>query len=84
MVGEEGSNGVITNMKGNHVAVYDGLNNSRTYQVVGSHYDRLTRKCYFWVYSMPYDSTSSGDYLYDNRLLCFDENTELVSLIFLD
>ncbi len=83
MIGEEGQNGVVTNMKGNHLARYT-FNYANVHQVVGSYYNRLTRKCYYWVFSQPYDYTTSDDYIYDNHLLCFDEDTETITNIFTD
>lgn len=83
MVAHDGQNGVIENMKGNHLCSYP-LTLSRAYLVGGSYYDRLTRKCYYLVFSQPYDSTTSGDYLYDNHLLCFNEDTEVITNIFTD
>jgi hypothetical protein len=83
IVGVEGSNGVIENMKGNSLATYT-LNKSHTYQVVGSHYNQLTRKCYYFLFSQPYDSDGSGDYLYDNHLLEYDEDLKTIKNIFTD
>ena len=83
LMGEEGNNGVITNAKGNRLATYV-LNRSHTYQVVGSYYNQLTRKVYYLVYSAPYDWSGSGDYIYDNHLLEFNEDTEVITNIFTD
>ena len=83
LMGVEGSNGVIENAKGNRLATYV-LNLSHTYQVVGSHYNQLTRKVYYLVYSAPYDWSGSGDYIYDNHLLEFNEDTEVITNIFTD
>ncbi len=83
LVGEDGSNGVITNSKGNRLATYP-LINSNAYQVLGSYYNKLTRKCYYWVFSQPHDYTSSDDYIYDNNLLVFDEDTKVIQLVFHD
>ncbi len=82
-VSEDGSNGIVENMRGNHLATYD-LNIANVYQVNGSYYNRLTRKCYFFVFSQPHDITSSDEYEYDNHLLCFDEKTEVITNIFTD
>lgn len=111
LVGEDGANGVITNMLGNSrtVDISDHeLILSHTYQVVGSYYNRLTRRVYYFIFSQPYEiptstttsSTStttttddgtglvidytSGDFQYDNRLLCYYEDTQELDLIFID
>lgn len=83
LIGEDGSNGVITNLKGNEVVSYD-LGNSNTYFVLGSCYDALTRNVYYFIFSQPYDTTGSDDYEYDNRLLQFNEDDETITLIFRD
>jgi hypothetical protein len=83
MIGEEGSNGVIVNMKGNSLTTYT-LNLSNTYQVIGSHYNQLTRKAYYFIYSQPYDWSGSGDYIYDNHLLEYNEDTNVITNIFTD
>lgn len=83
MHGTDGSNGVVENMKGNHVSSYP-LNLSNCYQVQGGYYDRLTRKVYYLIMSQPYDWSGSDDYIYDNHLLCFNEDTEEITNIFTD
>jgi hypothetical protein len=82
-VSHDGSVGIIENMKGNHLAKYE-LSLSNVYRVGGSTYDRLNRCIYFFVFSQPFDTTSSGDYEYDNKLLKFNEDTETIELIFDD
>ncbi len=85
LVGEDGANGIITNSKGNtQGATSYPLTLSEIYKVVGSYYNRLTRKCYYFVFSLPYDSDLSGEYLYDNKLLCYNEDTETIDCIFTD
>jgi hypothetical protein len=111
LIGEDGANGVITNMLGNSrtVDISDHeLILSHTYQVVGSYYNRLTRKVYYFVFSQPHQITNtstttttgtstttddgtgfvidytSGDFLYDNRLLCYNEDEQTLDLIFID
>jgi len=81
--GEDGASGVITNMKGNKLVSYQ-LGDSNTYFVLGSCYDTLTRNVYYFIFSQPYDTTGSGDYEYDNRLLQFNEDDEEITLIFRD
>lgn len=85
LVGEEGSNAVVTNMKGNKQgSVSYPLTNANVYLVVGSYYNRLTRKVYYFIFSQPYDSTGSEEYLYDNKLLCYNEDEETIDCIFTD
>lgn len=88
MVGEEGSNGVITNLKGCEKVEYNtsiiSFSNSDIYTVVGSYYDAATRACYYFIHSLPYDATGSDDYLYDDKLLRYNTDTETIDLIFLD
>lgn len=85
LVGEDGLNGVVTNAKGNKQYVYGKpLTLSNTYCVLGSYYNILTRKCYFFIFSQPYLDTITGEYLYDNRLLCFNEDTHIIDDIFYD
>jgi hypothetical protein len=81
--GEDGSSGVITNMLGNHLVSYP-LSLSDAYICVGSCYDELNRAVYYWLVSQPYDTTTSGDFLYDNRLLRFNEDPETIDTIFID
>jgi len=108
LVGEDGSNGLITNMLGNSrtVDISDHiLNLSHTYQVIGSYYNRLTRKVYYFLFSQPYEIAGShtttsttttfapwdfdidytaGDFEYDNRLLCYNEDSQTLDVIFID
>lgn len=85
LIGEEGSNAVVTNQKGNKQgSVSYPLTNSNVYLVVGSYYNRLTRKVYYFIFSQPYDSTGSEEYLYDNKLLCYNEDEETIDCIFTD
>lgn len=81
--GEDGQSGMITNMKGNHLASYP-LDQSNVYIVLGSYYNVTTRKAYYFVFSQPYDYSGSDDYIYDNHLLCFNEDTEEITNIFTD
>jgi hypothetical protein len=83
LVGEEGSNGVITNMKGNHLAEFK-LDKSNCYQVNGSYYNATTRKAYYFVFSQPWNFSGSDDYEYDNHLLEFNEDTLEIVNIFTD
>ena len=83
----DGAQGVLTNMKGNSrtVDINDHLLKlSNTYVTIGSCYNRLARKCYYFVISQPYDSTLSSDYIYDNKLFCYNEDTFTLDLIFTD
>jgi hypothetical protein len=84
LIGEDGANGVITNSKGNRLADHYPLEECNAYQVVGSYYNQLTRKCYFFVFSQPHDWSTSGDYEYDNHLLVFDEDLETIENVFTD
>ena len=87
LVGEDYATGVITNMKGFEQAtdIADHiLNHSNAYVTVGSYYNRLTRKCYYFVYGQPYDSDGSGLYIYDNKLFCYNEDSNTLDLIFTD
>lgn len=87
LVSEDGSSGIVTNAKGNKLIEYQiPLTLSKCYETKGSYYNNLTRKAYFFVFSQPYlDLTPSPDeYLYDNRLLCFNEDTLTIDTIFLD
>ena len=81
--GEDGSWGEITNLKGNRKITYQ-LGDSNTYFVLSSCYDPLTRNTYYWIFSQPVDVTGSDDYEYDNRLLRFNEDTEVIDTIFYD
>lgn len=82
--GEDGNNGVITNSKGNLKITYqEPLVLSHAYFVLGSFYNTLTRKNYFFIFSQPYDS-GGGVYLYDNRLLCLNEDAKTIDTIFKD
>ena len=84
MKGEDGNQGIITNAKGNLQITYQQeLTLSNTYFVLGSYYNVLTRKAYFFIFSQPYDS-GGGVYLYDNRLLCYNEDAQTIDTIFLD
>jgi hypothetical protein len=100
-VSGDGATGVLTNMLGNTrtVDVNDHLLKlSHTYITVGSYYNRLTRKVYYWVFSQPYDisipqttTTTTpapweydDNYIYDNKLFCYNEDTETLDLIFTD
>jgi hypothetical protein len=89
LVGEDGAYGVLTNLKGNRkVAYIPPVNhpwlNCNTYFTLASCYDALTRNVYYWVFSQPVDVTGSGDYEYDNRLLEFNEDSEIIRTIFVD
>lgn len=81
--GEDGSVGVITNLKGNRVITYK-LGLANTYFVLGSGYDGLTRNMYYLIFSQPFDVTGSGDYEHDNRLVQFNEDSEQIETIFYD
>jgi hypothetical protein len=86
IVSGDGAQGVLVNMHGNTrtVDIVDHqLSLSHTYVTVGSFYNRLTRKCYYFIFSQPYDSGSSV-YIYDNKLFCYNEDTQLLDLIFTD
>ncbi len=82
---DEQAGGVICQMEGCHKGAPSYvLTNSDVYIVVGSYYNRLTRKVYYFVFGLPYESDLSDEFLYDNRLLCFDEDTEELTCIFTD
>ena len=86
LVGTDGATGVITNIKGNSLAI--DINDhklilSNTYVTIGSFYNRLTRKCYYFVISQPYDS-GGGVYKHDNRLFCYNEDQKTLDLLFID
>ena len=81
--GEEGAYGELTNMEGNRVITYE-LGGSNTYFVLMSCYDPLTRNVYYYIFSQPFDVTGSGDYEYDNRLIRFNEDSEVIDTIFYD
>lgn len=83
-VGEDGLHGVRVNFKGNRQITYPRpLTLSQTYACVGSYYNAVTRKAYSFIFSQPYDS-GSGVYLHDNRLICFNEDSETIEDIFID
>ena len=89
LMAEDGSNGVITNLRGNRKVTYTPPEGhpwlrANAYFVLGSCYDHLTRNVYYWIFSQPVDTTGSGDFEYDNRLLRFNEDTELIDTIFVD
>lgn len=89
LMAEDGSNGIITNLKGNRKVTYIPPEaypwlNANVYFVLSSCYDPLTRNVYYWIFSQPVDTTGSGDYEYDNRLLRFNEDTEALDTIFVD
>lgn len=88
LVGEDGLNGVVTNGKGNLRITYkEPLNLSNTYSVLGSYYNTLTRAVYFFIFSQPYEDTTTPspyEYLYDNRLLRFNEDLKTIDTIFID
>ena len=84
----EGENGVLTNMKGCEQVVIPAnslieFTTSDVYSVVGSFYNATLRACYYFIHSLPYDS-GGGVYLYDNKLLRYNTDTETVDLLFLD
>ena len=81
--GEEGAYGELTNMEGNRVIKYE-LGDSNTYFVLMSCYDPLTRNTYYYIFSQPFDVSGSGDYEYDNRLIRFNEDSEVIDTIFYD
>jgi len=86
IVSGNSATGVLTNIHGNSLAIDINdhkLSLSNTYVTVMSYYNRLTRKCYYLVYSQPYDS-GGGVYLYDNRLFCYNEDLGTLDLIFID
>lgn len=81
--GEDGSVGELTNLKGNRKVTYP-LGDSNAYFVLSSCYDGLTRNVYYFIFSQPFDTTGSGDYEYDNRLVRFNEDSEQIDTIFYD
>jgi len=86
LVGEDASNGVLTNMKGcEQVALPPSITftSSEVYSVVGSFYNAAQRACFYFIHSLPYDS-GGGVYLYDDKVLRYNTDTETVDLIFLD
>jgi hypothetical protein len=86
MVSGNEASGIIVNALGNTrtIDITDHqLILSLTYVTIGSYYNRLTRKCYFFVFGGTYDS-GGGVYLYDNRLLCYNEDSVTLDLIFVD
>ena len=86
MVSGNEAAGILTNILGNSLSVDitdHKLSLSHTYTTIGSYYNRLTRKVYYFVWSTPYDS-GGGVYIYDNRLFEFDEDKKTLELIFLD
>jgi len=86
LVGEDASNGVLTNMKGcEQVALPPAItfSSSEVYSVVGSFYNAAQRACFYFIHSLPYDS-GSGVYLYDDKILRYNSDTETVDLIFSD
>lgn len=85
MLGEDGLQGVLTNMKGNILKIYDQpLTLSRAYKTVGSYYNNLTRKCYYFIFSQPYLDPITDTYLHDNRLICYNEDIQTFDTIFND
>jgi len=86
---EDGVHGELTNLKGNRKVIYYPPDNypwldANTYFVAWSCYHPLTRNVYYYIFSQPVDTTGSGDYEYDNRLLRFNEDTEVIDTIFCD
>ena len=93
LIGEDGASGIITNMKGNTrtVDIADHmLTLSTSYQTICSYYNRLTRKVYYFVWSIPYDplhydiTPDPDGYVYDNKLFCYNEDANTLDLIFTD
>ena len=85
--GEDGLSGVVVNIRGNRQITYPRpLTLSNTYTCVGSYYNSVTRRAYGFVFSQPYpdDPSNPTSYKYDNRLLCFVEDTEEIIDIFID
>mgnify|MGYP007112027078 FL=1 len=71
---EDGAGYIITNLKGNKKVTYvpptaHPLLNANVYFTLSSCYDPLTRNVYYWIFTQPVDTSGSGDYEYDNRLL---------------
>ncbi len=84
IISEDGKQGIRLNIKGNRKIAYaEPLVLSNTYAVKGSYYNHLLRKVFFFIFSQPYDS-GAGVYLYDNRLLAYEEDTEQIVTIFKD
>ena len=86
---EDGAGYIITNLKGNKKVTYvpptaHPLLNANVYFTLSSCYDPLTRNVYYWIFTQPVDTSGSGDYEYDNRLLRFNEETEIIDTIFVD
>lgn len=86
---EDGSGYIITNLKGNRKITYTPptahpLLDANVYFTLCSCYDPLTRNVYYWIFTQPVDTSGSGDYEYDNRLLRFNEETEIIDTIFVD
>ena len=81
--GEDGSYGELTNLKGNRVLTYE-LGDSEVYFVAWSCYDYLTRNVYYYIFSLPYDTTGSDDYEFDNRFIRFNEDSEEITTLFYD
>lgn len=85
MVGEDGSQGIVSNAKGNLQIVYPKpLILSRCYMVLGSFYNYLQRACYYFIFSQPYLDSSDNTYKYDNRLVRYNEDTQTIDDIFYD
>jgi hypothetical protein len=86
LVSEDGASGIITNMKGNSLTVDIAdhqLNLASEYITICSYYNRLTRKVYYFLWTIPYDS-GGGVYIYDNKLFCYNEDSNTLDLIFTD
>lgn len=63
LIGEDESNGLITNALGciRSVDIADHeLYLSNVYKVIGSYYNRLTRKVYYFIFSQTYEIASAG------------------------
>lgn len=84
MVSADSQNGALTVMKGNVQVVSQAtLTLSRVYATKGSYYNNLTRSIYFFVFSQPYLVTGTT-FLYDNRLIRYNEDLGTVDTIFVD
>ena len=86
MVGSDNAVGVLVNLKGTEQTIDlsdHQLNKSLTYVTIGAYYNRLTRKCYYIVFTQPYDSGGSV-YIYDNKIFCYNEDLKTLDLIFTD
>jgi len=93
LIGEDGATGVITLMRGN-IRTVDMADHellvSNHYSTIASYYNRLTRKVYYLVWSHPYALLHYGippeadDYVYDNKLFCYNEDANTLDLIFTD